>query len=162
MFKRTWNQPHFLKRAASHSTKGSRSGRVDVLPPGAKMHLYDIAHQIADGNDRIEMLTAERVELNAEFHKLSRLDQIRAKHASDPLRVKPSPEVAELRRRMAAIDELISSTRKHVNQLKSVIGDGQRVTFETAFIRLAKEQLPHDAYEAISAQARMISERASR
>lgn len=162
MFKRTWNQPHFLKRTASHSTKGSRSGRVDVLPPQAKMHLYDIAHQIADGNERIEGMTEERHALDAQLHKVSRVDAVRAKHATDLQGIKPSPEIEELRGRLAALDGLIASTRKHVNGLKALIGDGQRVSFETAFMRLAKEQLPHDVYESLSTQATLISSKANR
>jgi phage I-like protein len=162
VFKRTWNQPHFLKRTASHSTKGSRSGRVDVLPPSAQMHLYDIAHQIADGNDRIERMAEERADLDAQFHKLSRLDAVRAKHATDLRTFAPSPEIEELRGRIAALDGLIASTRKHVGSLKSVIGDGQKVSFETAFVRMAKEQLPHDVYETLATQAALICGKANK
>lgn len=162
MLKRTWNQPHFLKRAASHSTKGSRSGRVDVLPPNAKMHLYDIAAQIADGNDRLENLSAEKHALEAEFHKLSRIDAVRMKHEPNPSKFLPSPECGELRRRIAAVDSLIAATRKHVGELKSVIGDGQKVSLETTFVRLAKEQLPHDVYETLAKQSALISGKANK
>lgn len=162
MLKRTWNQPHFLKRTASHSTKGSRGGLVDVLPPGAKMPLYSIAHQIADGSDRLGKLCEERSDLVSERHKLSRVDAVRAKHASDLAKFKPSAEIDELDRRIAALDGLISATRKHVGELRSIVGDGQRVSFETAFTRLAKEQLPHDVYEELSEQALAISNKANK
>jgi hypothetical protein len=36
MYKATYDSLHFLKKAASHSTKGTRSGRVDILPPEAQ------------------------------------------------------------------------------------------------------------------------------
>lgn len=40
MFKKTWDGQHFLAIAGSHSTKGARNGRVDVLPPSAHDATY--------------------------------------------------------------------------------------------------------------------------
>jgi len=51
MYKRTVSSAHFIARTGSHSTKGHRNGRVDVLPPNAIVPDYtqiecDIAAEV--------------------------------------------------------------------------------------------------------------------
>lgn len=150
MFKRTWNSPHFIARTASHSTKGKRNGRVDVLPPGASESLYGIAEQIADGEQRLARLRAERDELADELHRLQRVEAFKAKHVTSP---KSEPRVAILLKGLRELDASMASVRKRNGELKSLLGGRGAVSFEHAFVRVAREMLEPSSYRAIESQA---------
>lgn len=73
MYKRTAELSHFLPRTGSHSTKGSRSGRVDVLPPNAQEQVFD------DLDNRRQILKGRLTTIRASISSLN------AEKSADPL-----------------------------------------------------------------------------
>lgn len=161
IYKQTSEATHFLPRKASHSTKGSRNGRVDVLPPGAEEALWDVASQIADGEARLETLRATRDVAESELHRLSKIDQWRGK-ASRGDRLNERSRIATLEATLRAIEGNFRATRKQVASLKALLGSSAAVSFEGAFVALAKIELHSDVYLVLADKARALVARSAR
>lgn len=156
MYKKTSNQTHFLPRRGSFSTHPQRNGRVDVLPPDAKMHLYDVALQIADGERRIESLRHDREEKQNRVHSLRGVDRLRGKMGSPG---SESSQINKLLEECGRIDNEIKRSRSHINQLKRFVSGRKDMSYGDVFMRLAELELPHDIYEALSQRAHQIMDR---
>lgn len=157
MFKKTWNSPHFIARTASHSTKGKRNGRVDVLPPQARTPLYDIATQISNANAHIESLRQQRTAAKEKLHSLARFDQLRNRVGS---RGSESNKIRQLEDECKYLDEEIRKHCRRANELKAVLAGGPDLRFEVVFLRLARIELPDDLYTRLENQANDIIRRA--
>lgn len=159
MFKRTWNSPHYLARAASHSTKGRRNGRVDVLPPASSEALYGIAQQIDDGEQLLARLRTERDLLADELHQLQRVEAFKARHVTSP---KAEPRIAVLLKEMRDMESRMALTRKGVGELKALLGGAGAVSFNQVFVEVARAQLSADVFSALHETAMQITRRAKR
>lgn len=157
MYKRTGNLTHYLPRKGSYSTHPRRNGRVDVLPPGARTPLYDIATQISTANEQVEALRKRRDGAKEKLHSLSRVDQLRAKVGSSG---SEASRVRQLEDEIAQLDAEMRRIRRRSNELKAIVAGGPDLRFEVIFTRLARAELPDDLYDAISAQAHAIIKRA--
>lgn len=157
MFKRTWNSPHFLARTASHSTKGKRNGRVDVLPKDATEALYSIADQIADGDTRLDHLRKRHAEVCDQLRLLERLDKARALHNSRP--ITENPKIGALRGEVTRMNAEMASIRRHVGRLKALIGSKPHTTLPEAFMALAEAELASDTFQALADKAAALVSR---
>lgn len=157
MFKRTWNQPHFLKRAASHSTKGARTGRVDVLPPEARTPLWSIAAQIETAAERVEKLRAERDAAKEALHTVERFEQLRSKVGSGG---SEEARIKSLRLRIEQLETEMRRSRRRVNELRAIVAGGADLSFESIFVQLARVELPDDLYDSLAEKAGLILRRA--
>ena len=153
MYKKTTNTAHFLPRTGSYSTHPHRNGRVDVLPPNAKMHLYDIATQINDAQERVVTLKNERDALLNEIHFLRNVDKLKDKVGSGG---KEEGRISDLHQRCDQLDNEIGQTRRKINELKSFVSGGGRMTYPEIFCRLARFELPGDVFEVLSSKAGAI------
>lgn len=149
---------HWLPRHSQYSLHGHRTGRVDVLPPGAKTPLYDISVQIDDAAQRLDSLRTQKDALNAQLHSLSRFDQLRDKVGS---RGSEADRVSRLEREVARVEAEMRSVRRRSGELKAIVAGGNNVTFEAVFIRIARAELPDDIFDALSLKAKAIVARAS-
>lgn len=147
---------HWLPRQSQYSLHGRRNGRVDVLPLGASDQLYSIASQIEDGRERIEVLCEERQTLSEELRTLENVENLRSKHSSS---LKYEPRARELRTRLEVIASELRRVRRHIGQLAALVGSNRAMTYEAAFVQVAKAEISEDAYLSISRKALAIATR---
>lgn len=158
MYEKTAKSAHYLPRKGSYSTVPHRNGRVDILPPDAQLPLYSIAVQISDGEEQVGALRERKKACEAELHALGRIDLLRDKVGS---RGSEKPNIQRLRNEISRLEESMRAKRRWINELKAILSNGQKVSFEDVFVRLARVELPQDIYQAIESKARLIVSRAS-
>lgn len=134
-----------------------RNGRVDVLPPDAKTQTYDIAIQIEDAASRLKDLRAAKDAAEAQIIALSRFDQLRARVGS---RGSEGAKLTKLKRDAQSIEQEMKRVRKRAGELRALIAGGAAITLETAFIRIAREELPEDLFMALFTKAELIATKA--
>lgn len=148
---------HWIPRQAEYSMYGQRNGRVDVLPPSAQTPLYDVALQLSDAKERLERLRAKLHLAQAESHRLRRIDQLRDSLGSGG---------SEQRKRRAIEQSIVdleaemSRVRRHMGQLRGLLGATPNLTLETIFLRLAQTELPDEVFDHLLFKARAIVARA--
>lgn len=159
IYSKTAKSAHYLPRTGSYSTVPHRNGRVDVLPPSAKVELYDAATQISDLSARLDALRLEREHLAARVFSLARVDKWRDRVGS---RGSEGQKLATLTAEGDRIDAERRAIRKRIGALKSLLGGGPSPKLETVFLRLAEAELPGDVFAELHARAAAIVARARR
>jgi hypothetical protein len=159
VYKKTGQSAHYLPRIGSYSTVPHRNGRVDVLPPGAEMPLYDVGAQLTDALAEIEQARARRELLEARRFDLVRFDDLRSKLGS---RGTEKDELSRIDAELSAIDASLKSLRLRASKLRRLLSGDERLSVESIFFRLAEHQLPHDVYSRLVAQAQSIFGRTKR
>jgi hypothetical protein len=119
MYKKTVESRHFLKRAANHSTKGSRRGYVDVLPPEAKEDTYfPTIDQREQLTDRLKLAVSEL----AQIKELIRKDRLGwAAYATEKLQI--NPDISLPRRPSKRVDliERLDACKKEISLCKKAL-----------------------------------------
>lgn len=153
VYGKTTKSTHYLPRKGSYSTVPKRNGLVDVLPPSARVPLYDIGAQIVDATERLQALRAVRDAAKEQILSLSRFDQLRGRVGS---RGSECDTIKRLQAEVAHAEEQMTCARKRAGELRAIVSGGSGVTFESVFVRLARAELPDYLYRALEQKASHI------
>jgi hypothetical protein len=90
------------------------------------------------------------------WNGLQRVEAFKARHVTSP---KAEPRIAVLLKEIREVDGQLAATRKRVGELKALLGGRGAVSFEQAFVRVAREMLDSATYAAVERQALSITEK---
>lgn len=163
MYKATTEATHFLPRTGSHSTKGSRTGRVDVLPPEAKSPIYD------DLQSRrtilIEKVKAAQRELTdakvmgQQIQDIYRDFSVRVKYRKDRGGgyIERPAELVEFERRKRLAREKVNDLQSELSDLNGVMQkdpSAKHLAFAEIFLEVAKVFLDTETFGRLMAEAK--------
>lgn len=148
MYKSTHQQHDFIRRVANHSTKGSRRGFVDILPPRA----IEIENRYLTLADRFDGLLADRDRLDAEILQLNNT-------LSKTLQFERYKRLIERRKVLGQqkldIDKTLGSMRN------IVIGKGSE-SFAFSFMQVCNHMLDNETNDILRHETERILERQQR
>lgn len=131
MYKATGDAAHYLPRTGSHSTKGARNGRVDVLPPEAQ----DAELVYLDCVEQVTSLVAEQAALEKECGKLNVL-------LSHKL---PYHEFQDAQRRRDAAGSRQAKIQELLRDAKEIGRAAGAESYAATFMQVAKMRLSPEA-----------------
>jgi len=144
MYKQVGNSQHFIARTGSHTTKGSRSGRVTVLPPEARPH--EQAH--------LELREQLRV-LDEERNKLCiRRDALQVQVAS----ARPDKK-SFLLHELKKLHYEFKKLKVKRNKIRKTMKYAQLMPWCIVFYYIAKERLDAALFQELEKETRQLTGR---
>ena len=144
---------HWMSRTSQFSTHGSRTGRVDVLPPNAKMPLYTELRERYERQKKLVIETRDAylkhrqwVKTAPEFHGYRHLIYEHKRRTDDA--VMPSALAKALDR----LDELraeLTASDARLQDYKDAFFSETTARYESTWVKTAKLVLPHDVVSQI-------------
>lgn len=160
MYKRTHDSHDYLRRVASHSTKGSRRGVVSVLPPGAKEQVIGNFRERKDAlNAKLFAAKARVDQARAEFQRhRPAFEEWRRYYSVNKGRtfLKEPPHLTAVRDQYAEARRAYSEIQDEVEKLNRVAHPKRlrSKTWAEIFVQVAELTLDADVFARLVADAR--------
>lgn len=152
MYKATTEATHFLPRTGSHSTKGARNGRVDVLPPNAKMSTFGELEERYNRYRREFQEAAaaykaakEDLDNDAEWQR----HRQHFKANKDKQYVAMPSKFAKKLDKLKLLSDRQSNLASKCQEMKVVFNRERNASYERQWIETARAMLPWDVVDKI-------------
>ena len=168
MYKATTEAAHYLTRAASHSTKGFRNGRVEVLPPSAKAPIYDdltsrrakLLAMLEDSTQQLKKIQLERDSLMPAYERHS--NENKKMLNARGLRTKKPPILEDFERRAGKVKSEYLRLVHEVKEVNKALGysnseeraQRRQEEFAVVFRKVARQLLDSDTFEKLTDEAK--------
>lgn len=150
MFKRAGESQHFIPRKGSFSTRGSRGGRVDTLPPEAQPH----EQAFLELRRQYEGLERQRREIHADRE---RLFAERRNPATSAARSK------EIRGELQQLEGKHHANKSERSHLRRTLKYAGLLPFAIVFYYVAERRLSDDLFKELDRETReLMGRRADR
>lgn len=152
MYKKTCDSRHYIGRAANHSTKGSRTGLVTVLPPSAQPEFEMYLDLAAQRDELLKKLDAAAERYALAQKNLTRLHPLFQQYSvafqrDRRTQMPPACKIAkeEVRQAKSALESL----RRECAFLRKAMSASYRGSYEKTFTAVARAVLPQDVFDKI-------------
>lgn len=152
MYKKTCDSQHYIGRAANHSTKGSRTGLVTVLPPSAQPEFETYLDLAAQREELLKKLDAATERYALAQKNLTRLHPLLQQYSvafQRDRRTQMPPACKIAKEEIWQAKAALESIRREVGFLRKAMNSSYRGSYEKTFTAMARAVLSQDVFDKI-------------